>query len=301
MELNKLTDEEKKIIEKGKTERPFSGKYDNFYENGVYVCRRCGAPLYRSENKFDAKCGWPSFDEEIPGAIKRRPDPDGERTEAVCARCGAHLGHVFEGEGLTPKNVRYCVNSVSMDFIPEKKLKNEKEAAYLAGGCFWCAEAVFENLKGVLSAAPGYCGGTVANPTYEEVSGGKTGHAETVKIEFNPYLISYFELLKIFFENHDPTEINRQGNDAGPQYRSIIFYVGENQKEAAENYVKELKERKVYAKPIATEIRPFQKFYEAEDYHKNYYEHHKDAPYCQLVIAPKLEKLQKEHGELLKK
>lgn len=175
-----------------------------------------------------------------------------------------------------------------------------EETAYLAGGCFWCTEAVFKDLKGVISATPGYSGGTVDNPSYEEVCGGKTGHAETAEIEFDPSTLSYKDLLKVFFGTHDPTSIDRQGNDTGSQYRSVVFYTNENQKVVAEGYIKELEEKKTYPKPIVTEVKPFVEFFEAEDYHKNYYEAHKDAPYCQLVITPKLEKLRDKYKEFLK-
>jgi len=300
MQLNPLTPEEERVIVHRGTEKPFSGEYDQLFAEGIYLCRHCGTPLYHSKNKFDAKCGWPSFDEEVFGAVEREPDPDGTRTEAVCARCKAHLGHVFEGENFTPANVRHCVNSVSLQFVPKDQIAKRKEVAYLAGGCFWCIEAMFRRLAGVLAAVLGYSGGTVDNPTYEQVSSGATGHAETTKIEYDPTLISYEGLLKIFFAIHDPTAINRQGNDVGPQYRSIIFYANDLQKEIAENHIRALEGRHVYQKPVATEVKPFTAFYEAEDYHRNYYENHKDAPYCQIVIAPKLEKLEKEYQKNLK-
>ena len=130
-----LTADEKQVIIYKGTERPFTGKYYDFKAKGTYVCKQCGSPLYRSEDKFDSRCGWPSFDDEIPGAVKRVPDADGRRTEIVCAHCGAHLGHVFTGEGLTPKNTRHCVNSISMEFIPAEELKID--TAIFAGGCFW--------------------------------------------------------------------------------------------------------------------------------------------------------------------
>ncbi len=174
------------------------------------------------------------------------------------------------------------------------------ETAYLAGGCFWCTEAVFKGLKGVISAVPGYSGGTVDNPSYEDVGAGNTGHAETTKIEFDPSTISYKDLFKVFFGTHDPTTANRQGDDIGPQYRSIIFYTSDDQRKAADGYIKELEARKVYVDPIVTEVKPFTRFFEAEDYHKNYYEAHMGAPYCQIVITPKLEKLRDKYRDLLK-
>lgn len=214
MQINQLTEEEKKVIEEKGTEAPFSGKYDEFNEEGVYLCRRCGAPLYRSEDKFDAHCGWPSFDVEVPGAVKRVLDKDGVRTEITCERCGAHLGHVFEGEQLTQKNVRHCVNSISMEFVA-KYSKNFVEKIYFGGGCFWCTEATFQHLKGVKSVLPGYAGGEKENPTYEEVSGGQTGHAEVIEVQYDSSLVSLEILLSVFFATHDPTTLNQQGGRCG--------------------------------------------------------------------------------------
>jgi len=296
MKLNPLTPEEEKVIVGKGTEPPFSGEYDKFFQNGTYICRRCGAPLYRSENKFDSKCGWPSFDDEIPGAVKRIPDPDGQRTEIICANCGAHLGHVFEGEKMTSKNVRHCVNSISLKFIPKEK----QETAVFAGGCFWCTEAVFKKIKGVLDTAPVYVGGTKENPSYEEVSGGKTGYVEAIKIQYDPTVVSYEDLLEVFFYTHDPTSLDKQGNDIGRQYRSVIFYVSEKQKKAAEEFIRKLEEEKVYSQPIITELKPLGKFYPAEEYHRDYYAKHAEASYCRVVISPKLKKLAEKYQRLLK-
>jgi peptide methionine sulfoxide reductase msrA/msrB len=176
--------------------------------------------------------------------------------------------------------------------------KTAYETTVLAGGCFWCTEAIFDSLKAIVSAVPGYTGGITEDPTYEQVSGGGTGHVEAVKIVFDPALISYEDLLTVFFHTHDPTAIDRQGNDIGPQYRSAIFYSSEEEKKKAESFVKELADSHAYDKPIATAIRPMERFYEAEDYHRKYYQRHKDAPYCELIIGPKLEKLQERFKEL---
>lgn len=168
------------------------------------------------------------------------------------------------------------------------------EKAVFGGGCFWCTEVVFKKLKGVELVLPGYSGGTEEDATYEKVSSGTTGHAEVTYVEFDPKEISYRDLLTVFFASHDPTTVNRQGNDVGPQYRSVIFYTNEEQKKEAEELIRDLGEG------IVTELEPFKEFYEAEDYHKNYYESHKDAPYCQIIINPKLEKVEKKFANLLK-
>ncbi len=172
------------------------------------------------------------------------------------------------------------------------------EEIVFGNGCFWCTEAVFQMIKGVVSVEPGYSGGKVANPTYEQVSSGNTGHAEVIKIVYHPDVVSYEEILQVFFTTHDPTSLNKQGNDVGTQYASVIFYKTERQKEKAEHYIKVLSN--AYPKPIVTRVEPLKEFYPAEDYHKKYYEFHKDAPYCELVIAPKIEKVESKFKNLLK-
>jgi len=172
--------------------------------------------------------------------------------------------------------------------------------AVFGGGCFWCTEAVFDELRGVKSVMSGYAGGNTKNPTYEEVCGGRTGHAEVIKIEFDPTEIAFKDLLTVFFATHDPTTLNRQGNDVGTQYRSAIFYATEEQKREAEAFIKELNDSKAFGKPVVTTLEPLGEFYEAEDYHQKYYANNPYQPYCQYMIPPKLNKLHKQFGALLK-
>lgn len=167
------------------------------------------------------------------------------------------------------------------------------EITTLGAGCFWCVEAVYQDIRGVVSVVSGYSGGHVENPTYEQVSGGRTGHAEVCQIEFDPEQISYAEILEVFFETHDPTSLNRQGNDIGTQYRSVIFYHDDKQKETAEAVKAKYEKSGRWKKPIVTEIVAFEKFYRAEDYHQNYYKSNPHAGYCQVVIRPKLDKFRK--------
>ncbi len=289
--LKDLTPEEEAVIVRRGTERPFSGEYYDHREAGAYVCRRCGTPLYESDDKFDSGCGWPSFDDELPGAVKRVPDADGRRTEILCAACGAHLGHVFEGEQLTEKNVRHCVNSVSLEFVAAGESVTEEESvaaardeglgatatAYFAGGCFWGVEHLLQDVDGVTDVRSGYMGGHPEKPTYSEVSSGRTGHAETVEVVYDPTRVTFEELARLFFEIHDPTQIDRQGPDTGSQYRSAIFYADEEQKLAAEKLVGILKEK---GYDVATEVSEAGPFWQAEDYHQDYYDKSGGRPYC---------------------
>lgn len=175
------------------------------------------------------------------------------------------------------------------------------EVATLAGGCFWCTEAVFDDLKGVQSVESGYTGGSATNPSYSQVCTGTTGHAEAVNITFDPQVVSFKDLLQIFFTVHDPTTMNRQGADVGTQYRSAIFYHDEEQKKVAQQVIKEVESAKIWDAPIVTEVTPFKTFYRAEDYHQEYFAQNPDQPYCRMVIAPKVTKFRQHYQEKLKK
>lgn len=288
MPRKQLTPEEAQVILHKGTEAPYSGEYVEDRGAGTYVCKQCNAPLYRSEDKFDSHCGWPSFDTEIPQAVRRVPDADGKRTEIVCTTCGGHLGHVFEGEGFTDKNTRHCVNSISMRFVPAPSVPEKdapaihtlsttnttppatvatQERAIFAGGCFWGVEDALQKLDGVKSVVSGYSGGSTAHPTYEQVSTGRTGHAEAVEVLFDPATISYETLARLFFEIHDPTQVDRQGPDVGTQYRSAVFYMDEAQKKIVESLVQQLEAK---GWDVVTQITPATTFYPAEDYHQDF-------------------------------
>ena len=277
MKYNPLTPEEQSVILNKATERPFTGEYVNNKEKGTYVCRQCNALLYRSEDKFESDCGWPSFDDEITGAVKRIVDADGKRTEIVCANCGGHLGHVFLNEGYTSKNTRYCVNSISMKFIPTANKVIVK--AYFASGCFWGTEYHFMKAKGVIETTVGYMGGHTQNPTYKEVCTGKTGHAETTEVVFDTTKTSYDDLVKLFFETHDFTQVGGQGPDIGDQYRSVIFFTSEEQKRIAEKYIGILIEK---GYKVATILEKAPQFWPAEDFHQEYYDKKHGTPYCHI-------------------
>lgn len=275
--LHALTDKEAGILLNKQTERAFTGVYTDATDAGTYYCKQCGSPLYSSESKFHSGCGWPSFDEELPFAVERHPDADGSRTEIVCSTCRGHLGHVFVGEGFTAANTRHCVNSLSMQFIAGPPVSE----AVFAGGCFWGMEYMFSKLGGVYSVVSGYTGGTLKDPSYQDVLTHTTGHLEAVRIQYNPLLVSYEKLAKAFFEIHDPTQTDGQGPDIGNQYLSAIFYRSRHEFETSVKLIGILEAKGL---KIATDLRPAAVFYEAEDYHQDYYDKKGTLPYCHSYV-----------------
>ncbi|OJU38353.1 MAG: methionine sulfoxide reductase [Bacteroidales bacterium 45-6] len=275
MIYKKLTKEEEAVILHKGTEYPYTGEYVNNKRQGTYLCKQCNVPLYYSSDKFNSHCGWPSFDDEIQGAVKRILDADGMRTEIVCANCGGHLGHVFTGEGFTPKNTRHCVNSISLKFIPI--IDQNMKTAYFASGCFWGTEYFFMKATGVKHTAVGFMGGHIEHPTYKQVCEGNTGHLEVTQVEYDSAQTTYGDLVKLFFETHDFTQTNGQGPDIGEQYLSCIFFSTPEEKAIAEEHI-QLRTEKGYK--VATMLKPASTFWKAEEYHQQYYEHKGSRPYC---------------------
>ena len=282
--LKSLTVQERNVIVNKGTEQAFSGKYVNTKEVGVYTCKVCNAPLYKSVDKFNSHCGWPSFDDAIKGAIKQKTDADGQRTEILCAKCDAHLGHVFKGERMTQKNIRHCVNSISLNFDKT----NKKEAsdspikkAYFAGGCFWGVEYHLESIDGVKDAISGFMGGSLKNPSYYDVIRKKTGHLETVEVIYDSTKVNYETLAKAFFEIHDPTQTNGQGPDIGSQYLSAIFVNNDEEQKIINKLITILEEKGL---KVATKILAKSEFYKAEDYHQDHYEKKGSKPYCHAYV-----------------
>lgn len=268
------------VVRNKGTEPPFSGEYDRFDDSGTYLCRQCGLALFRSQTKFHSGCGWPSFDEEIAGAVKREPDADGQRTEIVCSRCQAHLGHVFQGEGLTTKNVRHCVNSLSLDFVASQTVEDTREAIF-AAGCFWGVEYYFKQLPGVLKTEVGYSGGHTKKPTYFDVCSGRTGHYECIRVIYDKNKLSDEDIAKYFFEIHDPTQTDGQGPDHGEQYKSVAFYYDQEQKNMLRRLIGELEAKQL---KIATQVLPVTTFWPAETSHQDYYSKISKTPYCHHYV-----------------
>jgi len=279
-----LTPEQYAVMRKCSTETPFTGKYNDFWEKGVYICAGCGTPLFLSDAKYEHGTGWPSFAAPVEEkSLEYRDDYSllSKRVEVRCAVCGAHLGHIFD-DGPAPTFLHYCVNSAALDFKPEAQANTAgretaaaaTETATFAAGCFWGVEHKLGKVPGVVSTVVGYTGGKTVNPTYEEICTDRTGHAESVQVTFDPKRISYADLVRQFFKIHDPTQVDRQGPDHGTQYRSAIFFHGEAQRESARQVMDEVERSGQYKKRLATELVPAKAFYKAEEYHQKYFEKH---------------------------
>ena len=285
----KLNPEEARVILNQGTEPAFCGNLTDNKKDGTYTCRLCDLPLFKSDSKFTSGTGWPSFFQPYdPEHVLSRQDTSHGmvRDEIVCARCGGHLGHVFN-DGPKPTCLRFCVNSVSLDFVeqgeslPSQPVAQGIKTTYFAGGCFWGVEDLFAQLDGVHEAVSGYQGGNDNNPSYKDVCSGKTGHAESVRVRYDPQQISYQELLEYFFKIHNPTQGDRQGPDIGSQYRSMIFPTDQEQLEAAKQFIQDQqREGKWSNRTITTRVELAPKFYEAEDYHQDY--HLKHGGHCAI-------------------
>jgi peptide methionine sulfoxide reductase msrA/msrB len=307
-----LTDEQYRITRRAGTEQAFCGTLLDNKREGVYACVCCGLPLFSSAAKFNSETGWPSFFQPIAKenvAEKVDRSHGMVRTEINCARCDAHLGHVFD-DGPRPTGLRFCLNSESLaftDLADVKKLADpaaahagKRATAVFAGGCFWCVEAVFEELDGVYEATSGYAGGAKETANYKAVCSGTTGHAEAVRIAYDPGKITYEDLLKVHFATHDPTTLDRQGADEGTQYRSAIFFANDEEKALAQAFLEDLTEAKVYDRPIVTTLEPLKEFYPAESYHQNYVCTNPGQPYVRSVALPKVLKVREKFKDKLK-
>jgi len=309
----RLTEMQYHVTQQCGTEPPFRNEYWDNHADGIYVDVISGEPLFSSKDKFDSGTGWPSFTKPIKGDVvaeKSDISHGMQRIEVRSKGADSHLGHVFP-DGPGPNGLRYCINSASLKFIPvhqletegygaylplfkgpgegagnrsaERALASSEEVAIVAGGCFWGVEELIRKLPGVVSTEVGYTGGSMPNPTYEIMTGGRTGHAEAVRIVFDPRKLSYSDLLRYFFRLHDPTTLNRQGNDRGTQYRSAIFYTSPDQRRVAEDVIKEVTAAGKWKAPIVTEVVASSTWYPAEEYHQDYLQKHPDGYTCHFL------------------
>jgi len=331
----KLSPSQFYVLREEGTERAGTGALLNNKKEGLYVCAGCALPLFASKTKFESGTGWPSFYTPVAkeNVLDVRDVSVGMvRTENECARCGGHLGHVFS-DGPRPTGLRYCMNSEALRFVASADLKAEgtkmakaqeekkpmvgdrlpapekdttlaaaagETTAVFAGGCFWCTEAVFEEIDGVTDVVSGYIGGTKAEANYEAVCTGQTGHAEAIRIQYDPSKVTYGQLLRIHFATHNPMELNKQGADVGPQYRSTIFPWDDEQEAVANAYIKQLDGANAFPKPIVTTIEPKDTFYVAEDYHQDFAKKNPNQGYIRAVSDPKVKKLKEKFPDYLK-
>lgn len=297
-----LTDQQKYVTLHNGTEKPFENEYWDYKEEGIYVDIISGEALFSSTDKFDSGSGWPSFTNPIDDnfiIFKEDNSLSTTRIEVRSHSSNSHLGHVFNDGPKEKGGNRYCINSASLKFISKDHLKDSGYGKYnflfenkskvrlgraiLAGGCFWGMESLFAELYGVIDVVNGYSGGTEPNPNYNLVSSGFTNYAETIEVTFDSNIISYEEILKFFFKIHDPTTLNKQGNDIGKQYRSTIFYIDEKQKDIANNIINKANKAKIFQNPITTTLEKYNNFYFAENYHQDYLEKNPNGYTCHYI------------------
>ena len=290
-----LTPEQFAVLRMKHTERPNSSDLCVLFEPGAYACVGCNTLLFDSYAKYQSNTGWPSFTQPVKDnviAYHKDKTHGMSRIEAVCNVCDSHLGHVFP-DGPEPSGLRYCINALSLT-----KVANHQKKITFGGGCFWCTEAIFNEIKGVVKVESGYSGGDTLNPNYKSVCTGTTGHAEVIEITYDSKQIELDDLVKIHLTTHNPTTLNQQGADKGTQYRSVIFYRTEDERLQIDKIIKEMQNH--LDKPIVTEVKMFEKFYPAEEHHQTYYASNSNKPYCENVIEPKLNKLRQQYISYIK-
>lgn len=291
-----LTTEQFLVTRQSGTERAFSSELCGLFDPGRYVCVCCGSELFDAAEKFDSGTGWPSFAQPVQeNAVAYRRDASHgmSRVECACNVCQAHLGHVFL-DGPPPGGLRYCINAVAL-----RKVESSHRRATFGGGCFWCTEALFQSLRGVVKVESGYSGGLVMNPTYREVCSGRTGHAEVVQVTYEPGGIGFEDLIRVHLGTHNPTLLNKQGADRGTQYRSVVFFRDAPEEVIARRVIGEVNE--LLEGRVVTQVVPFEAFYPAEAEHQNYYLRNRGKPYCETAIEPKLVKLRQSFAALIRR